>query len=45
MKGEPDLVDLYQKMYMEALTLLGALADNKLREDTYRSGQYKMQVN
>jgi len=44
MKGEPDLVDLYQKMYMEALTLLGALADNKLREDTYRSGQYKMQV-
>jgi len=45
MKGEPDLVDLYQKMYMEALTLLGALADNKLREDTYRSGQYRMQVN
>ena len=37
--GEPN-----QKMYMEALTLLGALGDNKLREDMYRSGQYKMEV-
>ena len=25
MKGEADMVDLYQKMYMESLTLLGAL--------------------
>jgi len=44
MKGEADMVALYQKMYMEALTLLGALGDNKLREDMYRSGQYKMEV-
>jgi hypothetical protein len=44
MKGEADMVDLYQKMYMESLTLLGALGDNKLREDTYRSGQYRMAV-
>ena len=44
MKGEADMVDLYQKMYMEALTLLGALGDNKLREDAYRSGQYRMAV-
>jgi hypothetical protein len=44
MKGEPDLVSLYQNMYMESLTLLGVLGDNKLREDAYRSGQYKMAV-
>lgn len=44
MKGEPDMVQLYQQMYLEALTLLGALGDNKLREDAYRSGQYKMEV-
>ena len=43
-KGEADMVDLYQKMYMESLTLLGVLGDHKLREDTYRSGQYKMAV-
>ena len=43
-KGEADMVDLYQKMYMESLTLLGVLGDNKLREDTYRSGQYKMEI-
>jgi hypothetical protein len=44
MKGEADMVALYQKMYMEAITLLGALGDNKLREDAYRSGQYRMGV-
>ena len=43
-KGEADMVDLYQKMYMESLTLLGVLGDNKLRKDTYRSGQYKMAI-
>lgn len=45
MKGEADLIALYQKMYLEAITLLGALGDNKLREDSYRSGQYRMQIN
>lgn len=44
MKGEADMVTLYQQMYMEALTLLGTLGSNKLREDMYRSGQYKMEV-
>ena len=44
MKGEADMITLYQQMYMEALTLLGALGDNKLREDMYRSGQYKMEI-
>ena len=44
MKGEADMVTLYQQMYMEALTLLGTLGSNKLREDMYRAGQYKMEV-
>ena len=44
MKGEADMIALYQKMYMDSLTLLGALGDNKLREDAYRSGQYKMEI-
>ena len=44
MKGEADMVQLYQKMYLESLTLLGGLGENKLREDAYRSGQYKMEV-
>ena len=44
LKGEADMVALYQKMYMEAITLLGALGDNKLREDAYRSGQYRMNI-
>jgi len=44
MKGEADMVTLYTNMYIEALTLLGALGSNKLREDMYRSGQYKMEV-
>jgi hypothetical protein len=44
MKGEADMVALYQQMYMEALTLLGTLGNNKLREDAYRSGQYKVEL-
>tara|TARA_Y100001947_G_C10221203_1_gene253460 strand:- start:112 stop:738 length:627 start_codon:yes stop_codon:yes gene_type:complete len=44
MKGEADMVTLYTNMYIEALTLLGALGSNKLREDMYRSGQYKMEI-
>ncbi len=44
MKGEPDMVQLYQSMYMQAMTLLQNLADGKLREDAYRDGQYKFSV-
>jgi hypothetical protein len=44
MKGEPDLVALYDKMYVQALGLLKVLGDGKLREDTYRSGQYSVPV-
>ena len=44
MKGEPDMVQLYQSMYMQAMTLLQNLADGKLREDAYRDGQDKFSV-
>jgi hypothetical protein len=44
MKGEADLVQLYQGMYMQALTLLKTLGDGKQRGDAYRSGQVKIPV-
>jgi hypothetical protein len=44
MKGEQDIVAMYDKMYMEALALLKNLGDGKLREDAYRSGQARNKV-
>jgi len=44
MKGEPDMVDTYNKMYVLAIGLLKNLGDGKLREDTYRSGQVRNPV-
>ena len=44
MKGEPDLVAMYDKMFGQSLTLLKALGDGKLRGDTYREGQYTQAV-
>ncbi len=44
MKGEPDLIALYDKMYVTSMSLLKVLADGKLRSDTYRSGQPRMAV-
>ena len=44
MKGEPDLVQMYDKMYLEAIALLKMLGDGKLRRDSYRSGQVRTQV-
>jgi hypothetical protein len=44
MKGEPDLVALYDKMYVQALGLLKVLGDGKLREDAYRAGQFRIPV-
>lgn len=44
MKGEADLVQLYERMYVQALQLLRLLGDGKLREDTYRSGQPRIEV-
>ena len=44
MKAEPDIVQNYDKMFALSLTLLKQLGDGKLREDAYRSGQYRMPV-
>jgi hypothetical protein len=45
MKGEPDLVKLYQDMYLQAIALLKNLGDGKQRMDAYRDGQTRIQVN
>ena len=45
MKGEADMVKLYQDMYVQSITLLKNLGDGKLRQDAYRSGQLRVQVN
>jgi hypothetical protein len=44
MKAEPDIIQNYEKLYVQAIGLLKMLGDGKLREDTYRSGQYRMPV-
>jgi hypothetical protein len=44
MKGEPDLVANYEKLYVQAIALLKNLGDGKLREDAYRSGQVRNPV-
>jgi|TARA_E500000318_G_scaffold17737_1_gene18037 hypothetical protein len=44
MKGEPDMVAMYDKFYAASMVLLQTLGDGKLRADTYRSGQTRMQV-
>ncbi len=44
MKGEEDLVAMYDKFYLQAITLLKTLGDGKLRQDSYRSGQVQMTV-
>ena len=39
MKAEPDIIQNYDKLFSESLTLLKVLGDGKLRRDAYRSGQ------
>lgn len=45
MKGEADMVALYEKMYVQSITLLKNLGDGKQRMDAYRDGQVRTQVN
>lgn len=45
MKGEPDMVKLYQDRYFQAIALLKNLGDGKQRMDAYRDGQVRTQVN
>lgn len=44
MKGEPDMVKLYQDRYVQAIALYKNLADGKQRADAYRDGQVRTQV-
>lgn len=44
MKGEPDLIQLYDAKYKEALGLAKRLGDGMERQDAYRSGQYRQRV-
>ena len=44
MKGEPDMLALYNQKYMEALALAKRLGDGMERQDAYRSGQYRQAV-
>jgi hypothetical protein len=44
MKGEPDMIALYNQKYVEALALAKRLGDGMERQDAYRSGQYRQAV-
>jgi hypothetical protein len=44
MKGEADMVALYQDMYNQSILLLKNLGDGKQRADAYRDGQTRIQV-
>ena len=44
MKGEPDLVKLYEERYIQSIALLKNMADGKLRQDAYRDGQVRVKV-
>jgi hypothetical protein len=44
MKGETDMMQLYNAKYMEALALAKRLGDGMERQDAYRSGQFRQRV-
>jgi hypothetical protein len=44
MKGETDMMALYNQKYMEALALAKRLGDGMERQDAYRSGQFRQAV-
>jgi hypothetical protein len=44
MKGEKDMVQLYQDRYVQAIALYKNLADGKQRGDAYRDGQVRVKV-
>ena len=44
MKGEQDIISLYDTKYKEALAMAKRLGDGMERQDAYRSGQYRQQV-
>ena len=44
MKGEADMVALYEKLYLQSIALLKQLGDGKQRMDAYRDGQVRDKV-
>ena len=44
MKGEQDIIVVYQKRYDEAFIMAKQLGDGKLRQDAYRDGQVRYPV-
>jgi hypothetical protein len=44
MKGEPDIIQNYEKLYLQSIQLLKQLGDGKQRQDAYRDGQFRQAV-
>ena len=44
MKGEPDMITLYENKYKEALAMAKRLGDGMERGDAFRNGQYRQAV-
>jgi hypothetical protein len=44
MKGEADIIQNYEKLYLQSIQLLKQLGDGKQRQDAYRDGQYRQPV-
>ena len=44
MKGEQDMVKLYEDRYVQSIALLKNLGDGKDRMDAYRDGQVRIKV-
>ena len=44
MKGEPDMIAMYEKKYQESLAMAKRMGDGMERQDAYRSGQYRQAV-
>jgi hypothetical protein len=44
MKGEPDIIQNYEKLYLQSIQLLKQLGDGKQRQDAYRDGQFRQTV-
>lgn len=44
LKEEPDIMAMYESAYTQSITLLRNLGVGKLRQDMYRSGQFRVQA-
>lgn len=44
MKAEEDIIANYEKLYLQSIKLLKQLGDGRLRQDMYRSGQFRQGV-